>query len=196
MVDNNFKISKVNGTIFIEKNGEQLAISKLIDDDIFFSTSKDELLLEISMSSRNHSEWQAYMLFENLLKSIVGRYMLNGDNKKENSRLPKDFIDLDNKVITWHSDSGIDNILKFSYNENSITITMEKRKNSSNQENNSVRIRTSGSRYEYYYQEFSNFFDSLRNLENKLNKRIESIEQKNEAVPIQKKLSLFGKNKK
>ena len=116
MADNNFKISKVNGTIFIEKNGEQLAISKLIDDDIFFSSSKDKLLLEISMRSRNHLEWQTYMIFENLLKSIVGRYMLNGDNKKENSRLPEDFIDLDNKIVTWHSDSGIDNVLRFSYN--------------------------------------------------------------------------------
>ena len=41
--------------------------------------------------------------------------MLNGDNEKEYSRLPKDFIYLENKVIIWHSDSGTDNLLKLEY---------------------------------------------------------------------------------
>ena len=110
--------------------------------------------IELSLSSRNYPEWQTYIVFEYLMKSIVGRYMLNGDNEKEYSRLPKDFIDLENKVIIWHSDSGTDNFLRLEYTENrTIKIAIQKCKDSKEHYTNSVRIRTSGSEYKYYYED-------------------------------------------
>ena len=39
MAENDFKISRVNGTIIIEKDGQGLAISQSVDEDIWFTTS-------------------------------------------------------------------------------------------------------------------------------------------------------------
>lgn len=193
MSDDSFQISNINGIIIIEKDDQKLSISQAVDEDIFFSTSKDELSLDISMYSRVYPEWQTYRVFESLLKSIVGRYILNDDDKKGDLWLPEDFIDLEGKVVTWHSDSGIDNILRFSYNETSITISLSKDKDGYS--NSMVRIRTNGSRYEYYYQEFLEFYRNLSELEHRINKKEENIEVKTEEAPIQKKLSFFGKMK-
>lgn len=193
MSDDSFQISNINGIIIIEKDDQKLSISQAVDEDIFFSTSKDELSLDISMYSRVYPEWQTYRVFESLLKSIVGRYILNDDDKKGDLWLPEDFIDLEGKVVTWHSDSGIDNILRFSYNETSITISLSKDKDGYS--NSMVRIRTNGSRYEYYYQEFLEFYRNLSELEYRLNKKEENIEVKTEEAPIQKKLAFFGKMK-
>ena len=196
MTETDFKISRVNGTIIIEKDGQGLAISQSVDEDIWFTTSKAELSLEISMYSRIYPEWQTYMVFEKLMKTIVGRYMLSGNNKDEYSRLPKDFVDFDSNIISWHSDSATENILKLGYNERTITISISKSKVASSHETNAVRIRTSGSRYEYYYQELLDFFRNLNDLEHRLNKPIVVVEQTAEEVPVQRKLSLFGKHKK
>lgn len=190
-----FKISKVNGTIILEKDNNGVAISQAVDDDIWFSTSKDEFSFELKLSSRNYKEWQTYLVFENLMKTIIGRYMLDGDYQKEYSRLPKDFIDLENKTIIWHSDSGTDNVLKLEYDERTIKISISKSKDTKGYETNAVRIRTSGSSYEYYYQEFTQFFHQLTILENRLNPPIQNI-QPQEEVSQPKKLSLFKKNNK
>ena len=125
--------------------------------------------------------------------------MLNEDNKQEYSHLPKDFIDLDKKIITWHSDSGTDNVLNLEYIDNKIIrVSLTKDKNSKEHYNNSIRIRTSGSNYEYYYQEFLEFFRHLWMLEQRLNKPKEEtkIEQKEEKVQPKKRtlLKRFNKN--
>lgn len=175
MVDNDFKIGRVNGTIIIEKDTGRIAISQALDDDIWFSTSSEEVSLEISMRSRNYSEWQTYLVFEKLLKLLVGRFMLSGDYKSTFPILPKDFIDLENNVITWHSDSGTDNVLKFEYSEKLIKISISKSRDADDYVTNAVRIRTSGSNYEYYYQEFLTFFRELYNLEQRLNPPSENV---------------------
>ena len=146
--------------------------------------------IELNLSSRNYSEWQTYIVFEYLMKTIIGRYILNEDNKKQYSHLPKDFINLENKVITWHSDSDTDNILKLEYsNDKNIKVTISKCKDDKEYHTNSVRIRTNGSEYGYYYQEFLEFFRNLLSLEEKLNKPIETIQQEKKEQP--KKLSLL-----
>ena len=192
-----FKISRNNYAVVIEKDNQRFSITQSNDDDIWFSTWQKEINIELSLSSRNYAEWQTYIVFEYLMKSMVGRYMLNSDNKKEYSRLPKDFIDLENKVIIWHSDSGIDNVLKLEYtDEKTIKISISKSKDSKEYDPNSVRIRTSGSEYGYYYQEFLEFFRHLILLEQRLNKNVESVKQHKKEEP--KKLSLikrFGKKK-
>lgn len=196
MEQKDFKISRRNYAIIIQKDNQGFSITQSNDDDVWFSTSQEETNIELSLSSRNYSEWQTYIVFEYLMKSIVGRYMLNGDNEKKYSRLPKDFIDLENKVIIWHSDSGTDNLLKLEYTENrTIKITIQKCKDSKEHYTNSVRIRTSGSEYEYYYQEFLEFFRHLISLEQRLNKPVETVQQEIKEEP--KKLSLFKRfNKK
>lgn len=189
-----FKIRRVNGTIILEKDNNGVAISQAVDDDIWFSTSQDELSLELRLSSRNYEEWQTYLVFKNLMKTIIGRYMLNGDYQNEYSTLPEDFVDLESKTIIWHSDSSTDNVLKLEYDEKTIKISISKSKDVKGYETNAVRIRTSGSSYEYYYQEFTQFFHQLTILENRLNQPIQATQQ--EEAPQLKKLSLFKRNNK
>ena len=194
-----FTIRKSNQSIILEKDNQTFSISQGLDGDIYFSTTKNELVFDLNFSSRNYPEWQTYIVFEYLMKSIIGRYMLNGDNNQEYSFLPKDFIDLDKKIITWHSDSGIDNVLNLEYIDNKIIrVSLTKDKNSKEHYNNSIRIRTSGSNYEYYYQEFLEFFRHLWMLEQRLNKPKEEtkIEPKEEKVQPKKRtlLKRFNKN--
>jgi len=194
-----FTIRRHNNAIILQKNNQVFAIDQGIDDDIWFSTSQNEMIIELSLSSRNYAEWQTYIVFEYLMKCIVGRYLLNGENTKTHSFLPNDFVDLENKVITWHSDSGTDNVLKFEYTDNkTIRITISKYKNSKDYHNNSVRIRTSGSSYEYYYQEFLEFFRHLLVLEQRLNKTAPKIQPQTQEDKSQpKRLFLFKtENKK
>lgn len=188
-----FTIRKSNQSIILEKDNQTFSISQGLDDDIYFSTNQNELVFDLNFSSRNYSEWQTYIVFEYLMKSIIGRYMLNGDNVQEYSYLPKDFIDLDKKIITWHSDSGTNNVLKLEYiDKKIIRVSLTKCKTSKEHYNNSVRIRTSGSNYEYYYQEFLEFFRHLWMLEQRLNKPKEEIKkQSNEVITQPKKRSLL-----
>ena len=188
-----FTIRRSNNAIILEKDNQTFSISQGLDDDIWFSSSQNELVFDLNFSSRNYSEWQTYIVFEYLMKSIIGRYMLNGDNKQEYSFLPKDFIDLDKKIITWHSDSGTDNVLKFEYiDKKIIRVSLTKCKTSKEHYNNSVRIRTSGSNYEYYYQEFLEFFRHLWMLEQRLNKPKEEIKKEStEEITQPKKKSLL-----
>ncbi len=126
--------------------------------------------------------------------------MLNKDNEKKCSLLPEDFVDLENKIITCHSDSGKDNILSLEYSYGRIIkVLISKCKDSKKYYNNSVRIRTSGSNYEYYYQEFLEFFKNSSLLGQSLNKPIENILSPKEEKEELKKLSLLkrlAKNRK
>ena len=112
-------------------------------------------------------------MFENLMKAIIGRYVLSGDYKDKWSTLPKDFINLSNKTIIWHSDGAGDNILKLLYSERngkkSIKLSISKDKQANEHDSNVVRVRSDGSSYEYYYKEFIQFFQQLTLLEGRLN---------------------------
>lgn len=196
MPNDKFKISRFNGSLLLEKDEKEIiTISQTVDNDIWFSTSRDELTLELRLGSRTYSEWQTYLVFSSLMKALVGRYMLDGDNGQENSRLPKDFIDLDNNIITWHSDSEIKNVLKLIYDNrnDTIKISMKKSEDKDSRHSTVVRIRTDGSDYEYYYQEFLDFFKRLNDLELRLNKSEENIEPEAKEGTKEKRLSLFQK---
>ncbi len=129
----------------------------------------------------------SYIIFESLMKLIVGRFVLTGDYKDEFCMLPDDFIDLETKTITWHSDSGVDNVLKLQYDEKSIKLFIMKSKNDNVV--NTVRIRTDGSSYGYYYQEFEKFFKELYSFA--LSYSPEVMTPNNESP--KRKLLLFGK---
>lgn len=193
MGKNDFKIRRVNGTIILEKNDNEVSVSQAVDDDIWFSTSQDESSLELKYTSRDYNEWKTYSVFEDLMKRVIGKYILNDDYKNEYSMLPSDFVDLENKTIIWHSDSGVNNVLKFQYDDKTIKISISKSKDSKGYETNAVRIRTSGSSYEYYYQEFVEFFHNLTILEDSLNPVVQDTLQ--EETKKTKKLSFFKRNK-
>ncbi len=189
-----FKISRHSYTISFEKNDQVFKIFQTNDDDIWFATSQERMDIELSSASRNYSEWQTYMAFEQLMKSIIGRYILTGDDKNEYSILPKDFVDLEHKVIIWHSDSESESTLKFEYIDDVIRISIYKNINSKEKKNNSVRIRTDGSDYGGYYQEFTEFFKQLLRLERRLNKTVEQNLHPQKEEKNLGKIKILGKS--
>ena len=197
-MDNFFEIKKGYIGIIVEKNGTSFSVDKGPDGDIWFN-SLDNIELPISLYSRNQEEWQSYFIFENLMKSIVGRYLLSGDSENKYSFLPEDFIDLENKIITWHSDSNQDNILQLKFREKEIIVSIVRDKNTSDRNSNNsikVRIRTSGSNYGYYYQEFERFYSKLSRFVYQIeSSKTQNISTSDKISPT-KKLSLFDKLKK
>lgn len=159
MGKSNFKISNINNVIRLEKDDKLISIGQYPDNDMWFNTSVDNISFELDFNSRNFQEWQTYVIFENLIRCIVGKYVLSESYKNE--LLPDDFIDIKNKRIIWHSDSGLDNVLTFEYLDDIIKININSSTTKRVSENNYVRIRTDGSDYGTYYQEFLTFFRQL-----------------------------------
>lgn len=191
MKEKNFTITKFNNSIILEKEKISFSVNQAPDNDIWFETSIDNLSFDISFVSEEFIEWQTYNIFYNLLKSIIGRYFLNDDSNIY-SNLPEDFIDGENKTITWHSDSEVDNILQLQYLEDRIRINMIK--DAKKKGSNKVRIRTNGSDYNSYYQEFTFFYQQLLILEQELNKNKEL--KKDDGIQLetsQRKLTFFKK---
>lgn len=197
-MEDNFEIKHGYGhSIIIEKDETTFSIEKGSDGDIWFNSSNGNITLPISFYSRSQEEWRCYVVFENLMKLIVGRYILNDDDKDEYNILPKDFIDLEKKTITWHSDSEKDNKLQLQLGKKEIIVSITRDENKGNRICDNiikVRIRTSGSSYEYYYQEFEKFFNELSSFAY----QVESMNKRNTSTnetksTNQKKLSLFSK---
>lgn len=138
--------------IFISQNNQDLCISQRIDNDVWFGSNDCEITLDLYKYSKDIKEHRIYNIFEELVKLIIGRYILNEDYSKNNYMLPSDFVDLKNKVIIYHSDTG-EGILKIFVDceNNKIKIVVS----------DVVRIRTSGSNYGSYYQEFLKFYREL-----------------------------------
>ena len=158
-MDNDFNIKNGYSGVIIEKDDKSFSVEKRVDGDIWFNTTSSRLDLSLDIYTRSFLERKCYIYFESLMKSLIGRYILSGDNKNEYSMLPNDFIDLDNKTITWYSDSDSNDVLKLQYLGNKINVSIYRIKEYRTPIK--VRIRTSGSMYGYYYQEFTKFFDDL-----------------------------------
>lgn len=173
MQESEFLLSRYESVIVIQKKNDACLIRQTGDNDIFFSTAKEKLELELKKDSSNYEEFRIYMIFDDLMKSIVGRYMLNDYNSGVCLNLPDDFIDLENKCITWHSDGSTDNILTLEYSEEVIKISITKSKVANRSAGNIVRVRTSGSDYQSYYQEFIDFYQELEKLEKSINEEKE-----------------------
>lgn len=160
MEQGKLSLRESNGSLFLEKDGQKISIWQTLDQDIWFGTKEDEVCLELDFRAREFKERSVYGTFRNLMRMLVGRYMLE-DANVEYSLLPSDFIDLENRVITWHSDSGNGCTLKLSYDDYVIRVTLS-RGEKSKIGDNVVRVRTDGSEYMRYYQEFVEFFSELR----------------------------------
>lgn len=190
MVENKFKINRFDGKVVLEKDNKKMVVSKTIDYDFWFYTNEDELVFELNVISSSYYEFSTHLIFESLIKSIIGRYFLTGEYKNMHSDLPEDFISLDDNTIIWHSDGSNDNVLKLEYNKSIIKVTISKSKDCNKNDKNSVRIRSNGSSYGFYYQEFIKFYDELLKLAVPLDRSIlDDVDSKNEEK--QKKKSLF-----
>ena len=173
MNDNDFKIKNHNDKIILEQDNQSLVIYEAVDNDIMFYTEEKEITIKLKLCTSNYLEEKTYLLFELLLKSIVGRYILSGDSKNKYSNLPEDFIDLNNNIITWHSDGSVDStlIIVLDYESGFISISLIKGQSAKNSENNIVRIRTKGSDYGCYFQEFQFLLQQLIALTQSLEKK-------------------------
>ena len=71
MTESNFNIQKKNNNIIsINKDDDRISIMQSVDNDIWFSTNKDETTIKLLASSFNYSEWETYSIFEDLIKRI------------------------------------------------------------------------------------------------------------------------------
>jgi len=146
-------ITKNGYYIKIEKDGSYLAISKSIDNDIWFTSNEELVMIPIFDTSR---ELPLFNALTSLMQRIMGKFILD-EEYKEHSFLPQDFIDFESKIITWHSDNDNNSSLELMYENNCITISLK----GDPKKGNSVRIRTNGSEYYYYYQLFEIFYREL-----------------------------------
>ncbi len=188
---------QTNGnSVIFKKDGKNFSVWQGTDRDVWFDTNEDNLVFEIDFRNRNIEEYASYEVFANLMRKIVGNYILE-DESVMYGNLPEDFIDLKNKSIIWHSDNGMDNILKMQYENQKIILSIIKSNKSRSNDVNRVRIRTSGSSYGYYYQYFVDFYKELVNLVYELNPP--KTEINNNKTPkekqLEKKFSIFKKGK-
>lgn len=174
-----FKLYTTSSGIVIKKGNTALFIKQESDNDTLFSTESDEAFIEFDFYTNDCVEWQTEQIFESLMKSIIGRYILK-EHQTLKYFLPDDFIDLEKRRIVWHSDSGVDNTLLIQYKENKIFLSLTKEETAKNNQRNVVRIRTNGSSYEYYYQEFTQFYKKLEELAQRFSKDMLNVaEEKN-----------------
>lgn len=183
----NIRLSETNNNaIILENEDSKLSISESIDGDIWFEATKDLVMMPIN--DFRGKDYKVHQLLARLMEQIVGRFILEGTN--ESRLLPEDFIDFENKIITWHSDNGSNSRLELMYEKDTITISLKGDPKSGNR----VRIRTSGSEYGYYYQYFTRFYLELLQLalkeaKHSPNKQISETFSKEEVVlesPVQK----------
>lgn len=166
MEGSNFNITNFNGSIILEKDNQKISISQADNSDIWFRTMNNETTIELRSDYMTWNEWQTFLVFENLIKLLFGHYYIY-DIKNQYNLLPKDFINIENKTITWHSNNNDDNKIIFKHNGDSIKITMIKGKDDG-YSGNFVMIKANSSKYKNYYQEFISFFKNLYNLEKDL----------------------------
>lgn len=189
MEQDELKIRRINNGIILEKEGKAISISIALDDDIWFNTKSNNAAITLKLGSRNDIEYQTYLIFESLMKSIIGTYFLHDDNN-EFSMLPSDFIDLNNKTIILHSDHDLDNVLSLKYDSHTIVFVLYN--NKSAEDFISAELRASGSEYHTYYKDFNNFIRELSILESKINKENTLVQPKNN-FDKPKRISFFRK---
>lgn len=195
-MDKKFEIYNINNCVIIRKEDSEICIEKRCDGDIWFHSPKGNEELNIAFHSRREPEEEdCYTIFKSLMKSIFGRYVLNDDYKDEYSYLPKDFIDLDNKVMTWHSDTIAENTLKIQYDSQVITISLIRTDNKDYDSPIRVRVRTSGSSYGHYFEEFEIFFREITRFSEK-NKTQEEANQRSDTYVEQSTSNSESKEEK
>ena len=171
IMENNFKIEHGHNGVIIEKNGAKFSVEQSPDGDIWFNSIHGNTELKMYFYSRNIDECNSTSIFAELIDKLVDKYICSGDFADPIlygfNLLPNDFIDINSRTITWHSDSDLNNTLQLRITDYSIIVSITTNKNEQKRNYSNtikVRIRTSGSDYGTYYQEFIEFYNELYKL--------------------------------
>ena len=176
-MDNSFSIKKSYGGTTIDKDDTSLSITRSATGDVYINASSDiELPVVRTWSSRRGvEETRVYNTFAKLMITIFGKYVLDDYNEEYNG-LPEDFVDLENKTITWHSDGGGDSTIKLSAQKDVITISIVKDRDINNGDSSRiVRVRMDGSEYKNYNDFFVALYNDLLYLAEELERTNQDI---------------------
>lgn len=159
MEQGKLKIKQNKGVYTLEKEDKKLLLWQTEDKDICFCDENPDTPLEFDLKTDNYLEGIINDKFKWLMISIFGRYLLEDADDKESS-LPKDFVDLRNKIITWHSDN--DNTLQLSYDKEAQTMRLSIVKGEKTKSPKGiVRIKKDDPTYQYYSHFFQILFNDL-----------------------------------
>lgn len=158
----NFNIRNSKGVVIIEKGSERIEISPMLVGDLRFASGQGGAVIELQ-NSFDVLESYTYSFFEELMKSIIGKYFFNGDYKNKESRLPEDFVNAKTKTIIFHCENGTNNTMKLEYNGQAIRISIGNDKGNRPNDRSVVCVKTKDSAYGYYHEEFWRFYRHLNN---------------------------------
>lgn len=145
--------------IEIRDKDKMFEIYKTRDQDVWFVSEYPNVTFEFDGDSENKVEYQLSQMLMTIIGKIIENYSVNSTLGKN---LPDDFIDLNRKKITLHSDGYNDNKLELLLSKDKkVVLSIIKDSKASINHNNAVRIRANGSKYQDYYKLFKEFYKLL-----------------------------------
>ena len=154
-----FFLSKTEPIIKIETGEGVLEIVKDKDDNIVFKSDKNRLDLIINFYTEELEEWQSYHIFQEFFHRVVGRYYLDKDDEFSGPKIPEDFINAEERTITYHSDkTNLGNSLVLTSLDNKMMISLI---SSGPVRPAKVTVSKKDSGYFGYYQEFNKLYRAL-----------------------------------
>lgn len=157
-----FKTTTLYNCVKINKGEKEITIKKDLDDSLWISGNKNQdTTINLNVTSFDYDEFKTYHIFYDLAKNILGKYMFQ-DYKQPHNFLPKDFINIKDKEIVYHTDAEATSCLKIKMEQSSISISIIKEKYlDSDIIQNSVKIERNSYNYGNYYEEFAKFYEEL-----------------------------------
>ncbi len=68
---------QINGnSVTFKKKGKSFSVWQGSDRDIWFDSNEDNLVFELNFGARNIQEYSSYEVFANLMRGMVGNYIL------------------------------------------------------------------------------------------------------------------------
>ncbi len=157
-MEKRFEIQSIDNDIVIIKDNSKIIMDRGCDGDYWFHSPNGNTELNISFYSRMEPEEdECYKILNSLMKSMFGRYVLDDDRDS----LPDDFVNFEDKIVTWHSDCSLEDILQFQHSNKEIKIRIFKNDEIDYNEPIRIRIRTTASPYYNYYEEISKFYREI-----------------------------------
>lgn len=154
-----FNLSKAEPTIVMETEDGVLEIVKDRDDNIIFKSNKNRLDLVINFYTEELEEWQSYHIFNEFFHRVVGKYYLEKDDEFSGPELPEDFVNAEDRTITYHSDkTNLANSLVFTFLDNKMKVSLI---SSGPVKPARVTVSKKQSGYFGYYQEFNKLYRAL-----------------------------------
>ena len=157
-----FDIDKKEVSVVLSNDNNSIRISKLSNDDIYFSTSSKNSEVIIDYYSQSYEEWQSYLLFSEFMNRLVGRYVLRDPGADKMTRLPDDFVNIEEKTITCHSDDTNDSsTLRLTFlDNNKIKVALSRK----SYRPAKIKISSRDSMYADYYRDFKRFYEAMSSI--------------------------------